>query len=91
MERLVEAEVDFYIDVDGDGGFAVAHRGLELVFANRFHGFFVEAHAEGTDNVDVLGVALSVDDETDQTNALILGAAGFIRELCLGLEERYRG
>src|SRR5580692_2188097 len=79
----VDAEVDF--DVDGYGyGFAFVERGFEFVLTDGFDGFFVEAHAEGAGDVDLLGIALRVDDEGDEAEALIFGASGFVGEFGIG-------
>ncbi len=88
LKLSVEAEVDLYVDVDRNGGFAVFHGGLELVLADGFHSLFVEAHAEGADDMDILRISLRVNNESDEADALVLGAAGFIREFRFRLEER---
>src|SRR5260221_12837346 len=90
--RLVEAEVDLDIDLDRNRGLSVAHGWLEFVLAHGFHGFFVQTHTKGADDVDVLWIALRVDNKADEADTLILGAARFIRELCVGLEQwNWRG
>src|ERR1035437_3822252 len=77
----IQAEVDFDGDHHWNGGFAVFHGRLELVLADRFKGLFVQAHAQGADYAGILGVALRVDDDGDEADTLVLGAASLVGEL----------
>jgi hypothetical protein len=58
----VDAEVDD--DVHHDSyRMALVVRGLEAVLLDGFDGLLVETHAERAGDVDVLGIALSVNDD----------------------------
>ena len=62
VERLEDLEVHFYCELYLDR-LSVLGGGLELVLADSFYGFFVEAHAYAPGYVDVGRLALLVDDE----------------------------
>jgi len=63
FDASIEAEVDLDGDHDGDWDVAVFHGGLELVLAHRFKSFFIQAHAQGTNDTRVLWISLRVHDE----------------------------
>ena len=68
---LVEAEV--YGDPDaGVDGLAVFEGGFEAVELDGREGFFVETHAEGLDDARILRVAVGIDNDGDDADALIL-------------------
>ena len=72
-----QAEDDFDGGLDGDG-FAVAEAGAEAPAGDGVYGFFVEAEAEGADDVDVAGDAVFVNDDGEENGAGEFGAAGFV-------------
>ena len=86
---LVKAEVNSNCDADRDR-VALAHRWFEVVFADGFEDFFIEAHAESAKDARVLRIAMSVDDDGDHAHALIFGTSGFIGELRLRSQDRNR-
>ena len=69
-------ELEGEVDVGAAGfGVAVAEGGGIEEAAGGFDGAFVEAHAEGADDDDVLGLSGGVDGEAEDDGALIVGAA----------------
>src|ERR1700722_7145556 len=76
VQPEVHLDCDSYRD-----WFAVLFCGLELVSENGFKRFFIEAHAKMANDVQVLRIALGVDDQRDGADALELGSTRFIREL----------
>ena len=59
---LEHAEVDFDRDAHRNR-FAVLHRRLEAVPANGFEGLFIETHTQGLNDMGILRIAVSIDDE----------------------------
>src|ERR1700735_2897649 len=87
MRRLAIGLEHPEVDLDGDQHghrFAVLRSGLELVAANRFDGFFIESHSKALNDARILRVAVSIHDDRDEADTLILAAARLVGELGLG-------
>jgi len=80
----VQVEVYFYGDHYWDG-MAVFLAGFELPVLYRFDSFFIEAHAQCAQNVDLGGAACGVDHYAQHTGALVFGLAGFFGEFGVSL------
>src|SRR5579863_5718073 len=69
---------------------AILHARLKLPVLDRLDGFFVQAHPQTAEDVDLAGATIDSDDHAERTHALILRFAGFFRELRIGLINRHR-
>ena len=61
----------------------VVHRRLESILLYRLDRFLIKSHAEMVNYMDVLWIAITVNDEFDANHALALRLAGLIREIRL--------
>src|SRR6202042_898907 len=87
---LVNAEV--YFDVYFHWyGFALERGGLELVLLYRFYCFFIQPHPQVAHHGYPLRIALRIHNQRDDTDALILGAAGLVGKLWVGRENQLGG
>src|SRR6266700_286316 len=87
---LIEPEVDGDGDHNRNWSSAIFEGRLELVFPDRLQRLLVEPHAQRANHARIDGIALRIDDEGDHDLALVLGATGFVRELCFRGKQRNR-
>ena len=77
--------------ITGTGVFAILHGRPEFVLTDGFNGLLVQSHAQRSGYMDILRIALRVDDERNQADALILGAPRLIGEFGLHAVDHFRG
>jgi hypothetical protein len=85
----VKAEGDFNADADRDW-LAVFHCGGELPSLDGFDGFFVETHADGPQNPQVVGTAVGANDNVEYDASLVFGFAGLLGVFGIRFEQRAR-
>src|SRR5207253_3952997 len=79
---LVQAETDFYADLDGHGLAIFAGR-VEAPGFDRFDGSLVQSHSRGTHDAHVMGQAFWSDDHSQRHCALKFALARCLRILWL--------
>src|SRR5215469_14980472 len=88
-QRSVQVEVHFDRDGNGDR-MAVFHRRLKSPVLDRLDRFFVQPHSQAGLHVDIAGPPVRSYHQSERANSLVLGLAGFLGELRLGLINRSR-
>ena len=83
---LEKAEVDFDLGPNVDGR-AALHTRLEFPLLDGFDGFFVEAHTEAFQDLNVAGSAFRINHNGKQHGAGVLGFAGFFGVFRINFEE----
>ena len=78
--RLVNAEIHFDVDFHRHG-FALECGWLEAILPHRLDCLFVQPHAQVAHHLNPLRIALSVHDQRDDADTLVLCPAGLIRKL----------
>ena len=86
----MQVEFDFDNELDSDW-VSFVHGGFESILPHSFDGFLIETHAEMTHDVDVLRIALAVNNELNGDAALEIGGTSFRGEFGInGMNDRRR-
>src|ERR1035438_737731 len=87
----IKPEVHLDGDSDRHGSSAFLHCRLELVLPHGLERLLIQTHTQCANHTRILRIALRVDDQRDQANALILRTPRFIGKLCFRSEDSNRG
>src|SRR5271169_2668890 len=82
----VKPEVDLDADLHGDR-LAVLLGGIEFPAAHGFDGFLIETHSQGAPHTDLARAAICADDYPQNHRPLVLGSAGRLRVVRIGIIE----